>query len=210
MFDLEKAIHEWQRQMSSEGVSASVLLDELESHLREEVETKIRSGLDAQRAFENAVQEIGRPDMIKNEFKKIGAIGRVTEWLMIGVCAAFVALILFLGSATVVLCFTNLGDRLMAAAAMAAALAVSFTWRRAIPFLPVVGTRWKRLAVGPVCMAVGFGAGSLYVGLMEVSGQGLQASMLWAVFIIAVFSCAGIGLGMSQKEREKLKLGRSK
>ena len=210
MFDLEKSIAGWRRQISSEGIRTSALLDELEGHLREEVETKTHSGLDGQRAFENAVREIGRPDMIKNEFKKIGAIGRVAEWLMIGICAAFVALILFLGGATVVLCFTGIADRVMAVVAMAATLAVALAWRHAIPFLPLIANPWKGLAAAFACIVAGFVTASFYVRIMEVSGQALQASMLWAVFIIAVFSCVGIGLGMSEKEREKLKLRRSK
>ena len=38
MFDLEQAIAEWRKQMLAAGIKAPVPLDELESHLREEVE----------------------------------------------------------------------------------------------------------------------------------------------------------------------------
>jgi hypothetical protein len=40
MFDLEKSIPEWRQKMFAAGISA-VALEELESHLREEIEQQI-------------------------------------------------------------------------------------------------------------------------------------------------------------------------
>jgi hypothetical protein len=72
MFDLEKSIVEWRRQMSSGGIKSSELLDELESHLRDDLERQIQSGLNAQEAFETAVRQLGQPAALKNEFAKVG------------------------------------------------------------------------------------------------------------------------------------------
>jgi hypothetical protein len=72
MFDLEKSIADWRRQMLAAGIKTPVPLDELESHLREDVENQMRSGLSAQPAFETTVQQIGQSDVLKNEFAKVG------------------------------------------------------------------------------------------------------------------------------------------
>jgi hypothetical protein len=70
MFNLDEQITEWRRQMLDAGIKTPVPLDELESHLREDVEQQMRSGLNTQQAFETAVQAIGRASVLKREFKK--------------------------------------------------------------------------------------------------------------------------------------------
>ena len=214
MFNFEQAIAEWKKGLMVEGISESAVLDELEGHLREEAGTKMQSGLDARRAFESAIQEIGRPDMIKNEFKKVGGAGRVAEWLMIGVCAAFVALILLLGGATGVLCFTSTADRVMAAVAMVSSVSVAFCWRYAVPFLPVIANAWKRTAAGLACIAMGIVAGSLFCNWVlphfeRGEDRMVPAIGFWMIFLFAVFACPGVGLCLSQKDRERLGMGRS-
>ncbi len=73
MFNLEEAILEWRRQMLSAGIKTPVPLDELENHLRDGVEQKIRSGSSEQQAFDGAVQQVGCANVLKAEFKKIRA-----------------------------------------------------------------------------------------------------------------------------------------
>lgn len=71
MFDLEKSIAQWRRQMLGAGIKAPESLDELENHLREEVEKQIKLGQTPERAFEIAVDQIGRPALLKVEFAKV-------------------------------------------------------------------------------------------------------------------------------------------
>ncbi len=73
MFDLEQSITEWRRQMLAAGINSPDLLDELESHLREDVAGQVRSGLCEQDAFEIAVRRIGQPGELQSEFKIAGA-----------------------------------------------------------------------------------------------------------------------------------------
>lgn len=83
MFDLEPAITAWRKQMLAAGIKTPVPLEELESHLRDDVEQQIESGLSAQQAFENSVQRIGHANKLKSEFMKTcGASG--TAWLWFG------------------------------------------------------------------------------------------------------------------------------
>lgn len=70
MLNLEQFIAEWRRQLLAAGIKTPVPLEELESHLREEIERQMKPGLDEQQAFEIAVQQIGQPKMLDSEFKK--------------------------------------------------------------------------------------------------------------------------------------------
>jgi hypothetical protein len=70
MFNLEEAIKEWRRQMMDAAVK-SAEVNELESHLREDVEQEIRKGLSPQQAFERAIERIGGAHQLKGEFAKV-------------------------------------------------------------------------------------------------------------------------------------------
>jgi hypothetical protein len=81
MFNLEQAIADWRRQMTASGIGSPDVLDELEAHLREDVERQVRSGFAAQNAFEAAVQRIGWPARLRDEFAKAGVTGaRRQKW----------------------------------------------------------------------------------------------------------------------------------
>ena len=70
MFDLEKSIAEWRKQMLAAGIKTPAPLEELEVHLREEIERQLKSGLDEQNAFRISVQQMGQPEMLNREFKR--------------------------------------------------------------------------------------------------------------------------------------------
>ena len=72
MFDLEKSIAEWRGQMLAAGIKTPVPLEELENHLREDVEERVRSGATAQQAFDTTVRQIGRGEMLQPEFARAG------------------------------------------------------------------------------------------------------------------------------------------
>jgi hypothetical protein len=71
MFNLEQSIVEWRQQMLAAGIKTPVPLEELESHLRDDIEQQMESGINVQRAFEDAIQQIGKANMLKNEFEKV-------------------------------------------------------------------------------------------------------------------------------------------
>jgi len=71
MFKLDEAISEWRRQMSAAGIMSSDVLDELESHLREDVEHRMRSGATVERAFREALQRVGAAENLNVEFAKV-------------------------------------------------------------------------------------------------------------------------------------------
>jgi len=80
MFNLDETISEWRRQMAAAGIKSPEALDELESHLRDEVGQQVRSGANARQAFEIAVERIGEIDSIKAEFEKVATTRKTREW----------------------------------------------------------------------------------------------------------------------------------
>jgi Cytochrome C assembly protein len=71
MFDLEPSITEWRRQMLAAGLKTGRRLDELESHLREEISALKSAGASEPVAFEQAVARLGSPHSVYTEFNKI-------------------------------------------------------------------------------------------------------------------------------------------
>ncbi|EEF62680.1 Clp protease N-terminal domain-containing protein [Pedosphaera parvula] len=72
MFNLDQAISAWRRQLAAGGIKTPEVLDELESHLRDDVEQQVRSGTSEEQAFNSATQQIGQTNVLKVEFNKVG------------------------------------------------------------------------------------------------------------------------------------------
>jgi hypothetical protein len=65
---LEQAIAGWRREMLAAGIKKTDVLDELESHLREDVERRVLCGAGENDAFQKAIQQIGQLERLKAEF----------------------------------------------------------------------------------------------------------------------------------------------
>jgi hypothetical protein len=96
MFNLEQAIADWRKQMLAAGIKTPVPLEELEIHLREEIERQMKSGMAAQHAIEIAVKKIGPAKSFENEFQKAGLFTlklpeRIT-FVVVGICFAVAGL----------------------------------------------------------------------------------------------------------------------
>src|ERR1700748_2247263 len=71
MFDLNQSIREWRQQMMAGGIKAPVPMEELESHLRDDIERRIQSGMASDRAFQMSVQQLGEACSLKTEFERV-------------------------------------------------------------------------------------------------------------------------------------------
>ncbi len=71
MFDLEQAIADWRRRMLAAGVNNSNVLDELESHLREDIGALLSAGMLEEQAFQRALSRVGSPIPLRTEFDKL-------------------------------------------------------------------------------------------------------------------------------------------
>jgi hypothetical protein len=83
MFILEQSIAEWRRQLLAAGIKTPVPLEELESHLREEIARQMELGIDERQAFEISAAQIGEAALVKNEFKKIETMRNMKKFMMI-------------------------------------------------------------------------------------------------------------------------------
>ena len=207
MFKLDQAIAEWRRQMLDAGIRTPVPLDELESHLHEEVERQMRARVGAEQAFRDAVQRMGQAQALKTEFAKAGKAPAALGKLMGSACVFLVGFILLLSGFTFFQMRMGLGEQIVAYLAVAITMVVACGWRYAVPFLPVFPNRRKRMVVGWACILFGFGCSFFLSNIIlprfehDQNGQ-IPALGFWLVFPIAVCSCLGLALMMSARARE--------
>ncbi|HEX3800007.1 MAG TPA: hypothetical protein VH413_15040 [Verrucomicrobiae bacterium] len=71
MFNLEREIKAWRREMRRAGIRTSNTLDELESHLRAEFEILTASDGNDKEAFQTAKSHVGKSHLLSVEFDKV-------------------------------------------------------------------------------------------------------------------------------------------
>jgi hypothetical protein len=150
MFNLERSIAEWRQQMLAAGIQAPVPLEELECHLREEIEQQMKSGAIAQTAFQIAAGRIGLGSSLKAEFKKAGRLDRIQLRKKAGY---FYAGILAFYSATMTYAMVkndlSTGEKLMGLASLATLLICSYlVWQIPPRFFPVITSRRVQSLIG--------------------------------------------------------------
>ena len=210
MFNLEQSIADWRTHMLAAGIKTPVPLDELESHLREEIEQQMQSGLNAAEAFDSAVEKIGRAHAVQNEFEKAEAAEAGRTWkagqIWSGAIMGLLQLIL-IGS---VLFNSEMqfGDRLSGLAA----IATSFLFAgvsgllsyRISPSIHHAQTRMALIVFGggfPLLCWLSIFAPFVLTGHESVFGQWLTA-VLWAVCpTLGIF--AGFIWGIEAAARRK-------
>ena len=87
MFDLEKKMSDWKRDLLHGGDLDVDAVEELESHLRESYENLLGKGLEEEEAFLLALRRMGDKESLKEEFVKVGGLGRWSRrlgWMAIG------------------------------------------------------------------------------------------------------------------------------
>jgi len=149
MFNLEQSIADWRRQMLAAGIKTPAPLEELESHLRDEIERQMKSGLGVPRAFDTAVQSIGSATELKMEFKKTSEPFEARLVELMGIGCGVVA---FLFSLWILLfLFTGEADPRAKLSGLAAIATAALGWRYNHKFLPVIRNRFIRTVIGLVC-----------------------------------------------------------
>ncbi|MFZ0827447.1 MAG: hypothetical protein WAO02_08480 [Verrucomicrobiia bacterium] len=201
MFDLEQSIAEWRQRMLATGIRTPVPLEELESHLREELERQKQLGLVDRQAFELATQQIGQARALRSEFEKndtsIGA--RFVE--LAGIAWGVIAGLFSLWILLVLLAIheANWAGRMLGLVAVAATV---FSWRYGYRLLPVIRHRLVRTFIGFAgCVASVVWMG-IFVKLIlpplieqvEIFPGRLMVSFLWAWTVAAALASLAHGL----------------
>src|SRR5436190_6973974 len=90
MFDLESQIRGWRSEVAAAMGNVPEPLDELESHLRDDIDRRIQLGADARSAFEAARAQLGDPGRLAQEFARAGDRRWIPGWIATGTVAAAV------------------------------------------------------------------------------------------------------------------------
>ncbi|MGH7971941.1 MAG: permease prefix domain 1-containing protein [Limisphaerales bacterium] len=194
MFNLDQAILEWRRRLAAGGVKTPDVLDELESHLRDDVDQRVREGLSQQQAFEDAVQRLGQANVLKAEFKK----GDRTAALRFESIVLDGSGLMYLTTASYTLVTHEMAgqERLLGLAALGLTILSGLGLR--------YGARWVR-AEGRTRMALGIGSTILGIGWFtcfmllilphfEFTMSQLVVALLWAFAPMAAAGAFAVGL----------------
>jgi len=204
MPDLEEQIAAWRRQMLAAGIKTPVPLDELESHLRDEMEQQVRSGLSAPEAFETAVQRIGHANAIKTEFKKVTNVKTLRPGKLLGIACGVIAcsFSLMILRTLVTAHEPSLAARMLGLAAVATAI---LSWRYNHKFLPVILNQRTRTGIGLACCLLASAWMALLIQFIlpnlvvvpagsEMSVGRVLNVLLWAMTFAAVLGSIAYGL----------------
>jgi len=190
--------------MAGGGIRTPAVLDELESHVREDAERLVRSGADAEKAFEAAVLKIGPASALKDEFKKsCGAA--VAEKLMMAMAVLVLAFGAFLSVATLLLCYLTATERLMGFIAIGLTFGIVCGWPALVSRLPVIHPKRKRQVVQVGCLLAGFAVSVFYVQVIlqpyfEHRADGMLPPVgFLAIFPIAVGFALAAGLDLAAR-----------
>jgi hypothetical protein len=203
MFDLEKSIADWRQQMLAAGIKIPVPLEELENHLREEIERQIKLGLSGLEAFNSAVQKIGQARALKTEFKKAGVPMEMRFVQLAGIaCGAFAGLFSFwILTRLLTVHEANMAERILGFLVFTSVL---LSWRHGYKFLPAIRSQRVRTAVGFACCLASVVGMMLFLKLIphfvarvegsEISLGWFLVSFLWAWAAMAVLGGTAYGL----------------
>jgi hypothetical protein len=154
MFNLEQAIADWREQMLAAGIKTPVPLEELESHLRDEIERQVKSGLSAQQAFGIAARTIGQVPELKREFQKVEAPKEMQKIIKLAGVICVVAA-LFCPLAVLLQFSFSQGFSwlsVLALAVLAITIAtIVLSWKYNHKLLPVIGNLPLRRSIGIAC-----------------------------------------------------------
>jgi hypothetical protein len=181
--------------MAAGGIKNSAVLDELESHLREEVEQQMRAGTSVERAFEVAVKKIGASSALKNEFRK-STVAAALEKLMIAAAVLVVAFGVFLSAITLIFCYSTVSERLVGFIAMGLTLVTTCLWPALVPLLPVIHHKRKREAIEAAFLLAGFALCTFFVQLVLPHFEVGPDRIIPAVDFFGLFPIA-VGFGIA-------------
>jgi hypothetical protein len=226
MFNLEQAISEWRQQMLAAGITAPVPLEELEVHLREEIERQIKTGASPQQAFKATVLQMGEGKELKTEFVRGSGLRGLLEmeliskeldlkWGPVLHLVISTGMLLFIGGMAL---FKREGfSGMTSAERMSSLVAVTlfylFSWAGYLgcKFFPVIPNKRTRLAIyvaGAVLLAL-----SLMFFLINANynmGQFTVAFLRAFLIPMGAFSSLILGLERAAQKKQRWSLRKTK
>jgi len=198
MFDLERAIDGWRRQMAAGGITAAEVLDELESHLRDDVAEQVRGGAEAEQAFAAAVRRLGPAAALRQEFAKAerAPLRRPRRRFVQGVCFISAAWVLLINTWTLIAYDLGAAERV----AGLCAVVLAALYLAGLPFLPRVlsGAAWVRFMATVKLASFLLGLVPVWallnaLGIIRLEAGVLPSMVFWLLYAavaISLFACA--------------------
>jgi len=198
MFNLEQSIAEWRKQMLAAGIKTPVPLEELESHLREDIERQMESGVSAEKAFASAARKIGRVYALQTEFAKVGGLEKSAGWEKRIALSILAGVIIPLGIYGLLKNDMSPGWRLAGFADLAVIVLAVLGCRQINKSFPVIPDKRVRTAIG-----LAFGLASMtgmivFMNLIlpnfEFTQGQLTVVVLWSLTLMAALGAVWASL----------------
>src|SRR5438874_2672767 len=98
MFDIDRQIQEWRRTVSAHFGDRGDVVDELEAHLRDDFDRRVRSGVSPEQAWADACAQLGEARQLAGEFAKVSGRPWLPAWIAaIAVIAASLLVAVWMG-----------------------------------------------------------------------------------------------------------------
>jgi hypothetical protein len=91
MFAWEQSIDEWRRTVAGQPGLTPETVAELESHLRDEMQRQLAAGIEPERAWTLALEQLGTPEALAREFTKVAG-EKTAPWWPLRVAAGITGL----------------------------------------------------------------------------------------------------------------------
>jgi hypothetical protein len=205
MFNLDEAISKWRGELSRAGMKTPAVLDELENHLREDIERQMGEGVSAEAALASAAARIGRAAALKQEFAKTSKVNRPQD------LARRIFLIAFAGSffpsSTYALTKFEMSFawRLLGLAANAVVVLVMLGGEFKLFSLPCVPDKRTRTAIGISCTVVGIAGAGVFMNFvlprLELTMGQLTVVALWTLTFMTALGGVWSGLDAAANKR---------
>jgi hypothetical protein len=207
MFNIDTAILAWRKGMVAAGLKQSASLDELEEHLRADVERQTRSGVNVELAFSNAVAQIGAAPRVRDEVKKVRLRGGASIETWISACIPFLITFVF---GSLALAFWHLHmqvmQQILGFIGVSVILGVSCGWRWYISRVPVIQNPAMRFFLCVLCFALAFacpaGLAWLAERRLDPSSNDYVIALIWVCLPMPLLTCLAQSFVMDRKARE--------
>ena len=157
MFNLDNAILAWRKRMVAAGLKQSSALDELEEHLRSDVEKQTRSGVECELAFSNAVVRIGAAPRVREEFKKVRRRTGASLEAWIFACIPFLIISVFAFLALAFWCLQmQVIQQIIGFVGVSLIVGIACGWRRLMSHVPVIQNPATRFYLCVLLFALAF------------------------------------------------------
>ena len=198
MFNLEEKITSWRKQMLAAGIQSPVPLEELEIHLREEIEQLMQSGSNAKMAFESAARKIGRGYALQTEFAKVGGVEKSASWEKRIALFILAAVVIPLGIYGLMKNDMSLSWRLLGFADLAVIVLAVLACRRINRSFPVLPDKRVRMVIGLAFGLVSMTGMIVFMTFIlpnfELTQGQLTVVVLWALTLMAALGAVWAGL----------------